>query len=58
MIFGRELRSLAAAHEGYRLHERLTGAEGRLTAKGLFGLCPDWRVRETFLCGPAGCCRR
>jgi ferredoxin-NADP reductase len=56
-IFGRELRALAAAHEGYELHERLTGAEGRLTAEGLFGLCPDWRARETFLCGPAGLLR-
>jgi stearoyl-CoA 9-desaturase NADPH oxidoreductase len=53
-IFGRELRELAAAHAGYRLHMRLTGAEGRLTAEQLVGLCPDWRVRETFLCGPAG----
>ena len=56
-IFGRELRELAAAHAGYRLHMRLTGAEGRLTAEQLVGsssLCPDWRARETFLCGPAG----
>ena len=54
VIFGRELRALAAAHEGYELHERLTGAEGRLTVDALFALCPDWRERETFLCGPAG----
>ena len=54
-IFGRELRELAAAHAGYRLHMRLTGAEGRLTAEQLVGsLCLDWRARETFLCGPAG----
>jgi ferredoxin-NADP reductase len=55
VIFGRELRELAAAHPGYRLHERLTGAQGRFTAGAqLDELCPDWRVRETFLCGPAG----
>jgi ferredoxin len=54
VIFGSELRELAAVNPGYRLHERLTGEEGRLTAEGLFGLCPDWRARETFLCGPAG----
>ena len=54
VIFGRELRELAAAHSGYRLHERLTGAEGRLTVEQLVGLCPDWSARETFLCGPAG----
>jgi ferredoxin len=48
------LRELAAVHPGYRLHERLTGAEGRFTAEQLDELCPDWRTRETFLCGPAG----
>jgi len=54
VIFGQELRELAAGHPGYRLHERLTGAQGRLTADQLDELCPDWRARETFLCGPAG----
>ena len=54
VIFARELRELAAGHPGYRLHERLTGAQGRLTAQQLDQLCPDWRARETFLCGPAG----
>ena len=54
VIFGRELRELAAGHSGYQLHERLTGAHGRLTVEQLVGLCPDWRARETFLCGPAG----
>jgi ferredoxin-NADP reductase len=54
VIFGRELRELAAAHPGYRLHERLTGAQGRLTPEQLDDLCADWRARETFLCGPAG----
>jgi ferredoxin-NADP reductase len=54
VIFGQDLRELAAVHPGYRLHERLTGAEGRFTAEQLDELCPDWRARETFLCGPAG----
>jgi ferredoxin-NADP reductase len=54
VIFGRELRELVAAYPGYRLHERLTGAQGRLTAEQLDELCPDWRARETFLCGPVG----
>ncbi len=54
VIFGRELRELAAAHTGYRLEERLTGAEGRLSPAQLDELCPDWRARETFLCGPSG----
>jgi ferredoxin-NADP reductase len=54
VIFARELRELAAGNPGYRLHERLTGAQGRLTPGQLDELCPDWRVREAFLCGPAG----
>jgi ferredoxin-NADP reductase len=54
VIFGAELRELAVEHAGYRLHERLTGAQGRIDAEQLDRLCPDWRTRETFLCGPAG----
>jgi ferredoxin-NADP reductase len=54
VIFGRELRELAAGNPGYRLHERLSGAQGRLAPGQLDELCPDWRARETFLCGPAG----
>jgi stearoyl-CoA 9-desaturase NADPH oxidoreductase len=53
-MFAHELRELDARHAGYRLHTRLTGARGRLTAAELERLCPDWRERETFACGPAG----
>jgi ferredoxin-NADP reductase len=54
VIFGEELRALTRAHGGYRLHERITGEQGRLTAAHLDELCGDWRERETFLCGPPG----
>jgi stearoyl-CoA 9-desaturase NADPH oxidoreductase len=54
VIFGRELRELDARHPGYRLHEQITGEQGRVTPDRLEALCPDWRERETFLCGPAG----
>ncbi len=54
VIFAEELHTLDARHRGYRLHERLTAEQGRLTPAALDELCPDWRVRETFLCGPAG----
>jgi ferredoxin-NADP reductase len=54
VVFGEELRALARAHHGYRLHERITGEQGRLTAAHLDELCGDWRARETFLCGPPG----
>jgi stearoyl-CoA 9-desaturase NADPH oxidoreductase len=54
VIFGSELRELDARHAGYRLHERITGEQGRLIPEHLDELCPDWREREAFVCGPAG----
>ncbi len=54
VIFGEELRELHGRHDGYRLHERITGEQGRVTPAQLDELCPDWRERETFLCGPTG----
>ncbi len=54
VIFADELHSLDARHAGYRLHERITGEQGRLTPDQLDRLCPDWREREAFVCGPAG----
>ncbi|HTZ87051.1 MAG TPA: 2Fe-2S iron-sulfur cluster-binding protein, partial [Solirubrobacteraceae bacterium] len=54
VIFADELTQLRRTHGGYRLHLRLTGAHGRLDARAVQAICPDWRERETFLCGPAG----
>jgi stearoyl-CoA 9-desaturase NADPH oxidoreductase len=54
VIFGRELRELEARHPGYLLRERLTATEERICPEQLEQLCPDWRTREAFLCGPPG----
>ncbi|HEY4451225.1 MAG TPA: ferredoxin reductase [Solirubrobacteraceae bacterium] len=54
MIFGDELRELHARQAGYRLHERHTATQPRVTGAQLDELCADWRERETFLCGPPG----
>jgi stearoyl-CoA 9-desaturase NADPH oxidoreductase len=54
VIFGEELQRLAGRHHGYRLHQRLSGIEGRIAPAHLEQLCPDWREREAFLCGPSG----
>jgi stearoyl-CoA 9-desaturase NADPH oxidoreductase len=54
VIFGRELKDLDDRHPGYRLHLRLTGAQGRVKPDQLNGLCPDWGERQAFVCGPAG----
>ena len=54
VIFGERLRDLDAHHDGLRLHEQHTRAgHGRIAPGDLDELCPDWRKREAFLCGPA-----
>ncbi len=53
VIFGEGLREIDASHEGFALHLRLTGAEGRIAPADLDSLCPDWRERHAFLSGPA-----
>src|ERR1700728_1598842 len=45
VIFREQLRALAVAHAGYRLHERITGEQGRMAAEQLEQLCGDWRER-------------
>jgi ferredoxin-NADP reductase len=53
VIFGDELRELHDEHNGFVLHERHTKKDGRLSPDQLDELCPDWKDREAFLCGPA-----
>jgi ferredoxin-NADP reductase len=52
VVFGAQLRALADRHAGYRLHQQLTGTDGRLSPSGLERVCPDWRDREAFASGP------
>jgi stearoyl-CoA 9-desaturase NADPH oxidoreductase len=54
VIFAHELARIEREHPGYRRHVRITSEHGRIGARELDSLCPDWRDRETFLCGPAG----
>jgi ferredoxin-NADP reductase len=54
VIFGPELRTLAATEERYRLVERHTDTDGLLAMSDLDRLVPDWRERETWVCGPSG----
>jgi ferredoxin-NADP reductase len=54
VIFGAELREYDATHPAYRLHEQHTDTAGFFTVDALDELCPDWRDRETWACGPAG----
>ena len=59
VIFGRELRALAATQPRYRLHVVHTREPGDAPADGrhfgaaqLDARCPDWRDREVWACGP------
>jgi ferredoxin-NADP reductase len=52
VIFGDRLRAMHARNSGFRLVERHTAEEGRMSAADVDDLCPDWRERETFVCGP------
>lgn len=55
VIFGDELRGLAANHRGYRLTIVLTGQDPRRFSAARFTeLSPHWRERETWACGPQG----
>jgi stearoyl-CoA 9-desaturase NADPH oxidoreductase len=55
VIFGAELRALAARFAGLRLHEWHTRAGGgRLTMAEIPDICPDWSERHTWACGPTG----
>ena len=53
VIFGKQLREMEARNEGFRLHEQLTGENGRFRPEHLEDLCPDWKEREAFISGPA-----
>jgi len=52
VLFADELAELAGRHDGYRLHLRATRAEGRLDLARLDEIVPDWRQRQTWVCGP------
>jgi ferredoxin-NADP reductase len=53
VIFGEQLRKLAAKRDGFRLHEQHTRDKGRFAPLHLDELCPDWKERHTFLSGPS-----
>jgi ferredoxin-NADP reductase len=52
MIFRDELLALEDRHDGMRLHQLHTDTDGMLDLADLDAICPDWRERETWACGP------
>jgi len=52
MIFREELDELERKHDGLTVHRLHTDTEGMLDLADLDEICPDWRDRETYACGP------
>jgi stearoyl-CoA 9-desaturase NADPH oxidoreductase len=52
VMFGAELDQLARDRAGYRLRLCLTRSQGRLDLSRLDTEVPDWRDRQTWVCGP------
>jgi ferredoxin-NADP reductase len=50
VVFGAELRGLASP--SYLLHERHDDVHGPFDLDHLDALCPDWRERDVWVCGP------
>jgi ferredoxin-NADP reductase len=53
MIFREELDELAQKHDGLTLHRLATDVDGMLELSDLDEICPDWRERQTYACGPS-----
>jgi ferredoxin-NADP reductase len=52
MIFRDELQALSDKHDGLSFQELHTDTDGMLDLAELDSICPDWRERETYACGP------
>ena len=51
-LFAAELAELERTHPGYRLIARATRVQGRLELNRIADEVPDWRERQTWICGP------
>ena len=53
MLFRAELHDLQRRHPGLDLHVQLTRRDGQLSlSHDLERVCPDWRQRQAWVCGP------
>lgn len=53
MIFRDEIAELEEQHDGLSVIRLHTDTDGMLDLKDLDDVCPDWRERETWACGPS-----
>jgi stearoyl-CoA 9-desaturase NADPH oxidoreductase len=54
LIFKDELEAIAKRHPSMQLKLLATLTDGRIEPDRLDELCPDWREREAYVCGPEG----
>src|ERR1700712_1122106 len=52
VIFGDELQSLADKHDSVKLHLQYSETDGHFELSQLDEVCPDWRKRQVWACGP------
>jgi ferredoxin-NADP reductase len=52
MLFREEIDRLDGNYDELRVHKLYTDTDGMLELADLDELCPDWRERETYACGP------
>ena len=56
MLFDQQLEELEQTYPGLHVVRRVTSEEGRLSladkADALNAVCPDWRSRKAYVCGP------
>jgi stearoyl-CoA 9-desaturase NADPH oxidoreductase len=53
MIFREEMQRLDEKYDELTLHKLYTDTDGMLELADLDTICPDWKERETYACGPA-----
>lgn len=52
VMFRFELERFDATHDRFRVHVRHTREKGKFALSELDEVCPDWRERQTWACGP------
>jgi ferredoxin-NADP reductase len=53
MLFRDEVDTLEQKYDGFTLHKLYTDTDGMLEMAQLDEICPDWKDRVTYACGPA-----
>ncbi|WP_137724703.1 ferredoxin reductase [Prescottella subtropica] len=51
-MFAGELAQLGEARASFRCHVQHTRTDGKFALSSLDEVCPDWRERQTWACGP------